>query len=103
MDPCPSLLWTDPFVVKEVFGLFLFLPCFSEIQVFYAKSVDPDQTQRSATSDLRIHCLPMSLLLDIRHKWVFPTKSQSSLHMRDMNLRCPHEENLHLGYPKSAQ
>ena len=37
-----------------------------EIPVFNANSVDPDQTPRSAASDLGLHCLPM----DARHKWV---------------------------------
>ena len=35
-----------------------------------ANSVDPDQTPRSAASDLGLHCLPMSLLWDARLKWV---------------------------------
>ena len=38
--------------------------------VINAISVDPDQTPRSALSDLGLHCLPMSNLLDARHKWV---------------------------------
>ena len=41
-----------------------------EIPVINANSVDPDQTPRSAASDLGLHCLPMSLLWEIRHKWV---------------------------------
>ena len=36
---------------------------------FNANSVDPDQTPRSAASDLRLYCLPMSLLWDARLKW----------------------------------
>ena len=32
--------------------------------------MDPDQTPRSAASDLGLHCLPVSLLLDARHKLV---------------------------------
>ena len=39
-----------------------------EIPVFNVNSVDPDQTQRFAASDQGPHCLPMSLLLDARHK-----------------------------------
>ena len=35
-----------------------------------ANSVDPDQMPHSAASDLGLHCLPMSLLWDARHKWV---------------------------------
>ena len=51
-------------------GWLLYLPCFIEIPVFNANSVHPDQTPRSAASDLGLHCLPMSLLLGVRHKWV---------------------------------
>ena len=36
---------------------------------FYANSVDPVQTSRSATSDLDLYCLPMSLW-DARYKLV---------------------------------
>ena len=49
---------------------FLLLPCSIEIPVFSANSVDPDQTPCSSASDLRLHCLPMSLLWEARHKWV---------------------------------
>ena len=41
-----------------------------EIPVFNANSLDPNQTPRSAASDLGLHCLPMSLLSDTRYKWV---------------------------------
>ena len=34
------------------------------------KSVDPDQTLSSAASDLGVHCLPSTLLLDARFGWV---------------------------------
>ena len=43
---------------------------FVEISELIANSVDPDQTPRSAASDLGHHCLPLTLLLDARHKWV---------------------------------
>ena len=33
-------------------------------------SVDPDQMQHSAASGLGLHCLPMSLLWEARHKLV---------------------------------
>ena len=36
-----------------------------------ANSVDPDQTLRTAASDLGLYCLPMSLLCDIGCKWVY--------------------------------
>ena len=45
---------------------FLLLPCFKEIPVFVANSVDPDQMLHS----VGLHCLPMSLLWDVRHKWI---------------------------------
>ena len=51
-----------------VFFLF-FLPCIIEIPVFNANIVDPDQTPRSAASDLGPRRLPMSLLRETRHKW----------------------------------
>ena len=38
--------------------------------MFHAISVDPDQTPRSAASDLGLHCLQMSLMWDARHKYV---------------------------------
>ena len=46
-------------------GSFSLLPCFIEIPVLNANSVDPDHT-----SDMGLHCLPMSLLWGARHKWV---------------------------------
>ena len=48
--------------------LFLLLPHFIKISISNAKSVDLDQTLRSAASDLGLHCLPVSLLWDVRHK-----------------------------------
>ena len=61
----------DPFIPKRRnIWVFLVSPCFIEITVFNANSVDPDQTPRSAASDLCLHFLPVSLLWDARHKWV---------------------------------
>ena len=45
--------------------LFILLPCFIEFLEFNTNSVDPDQTPRSAASDLGLHGLLMSLLWDI--------------------------------------
>ena len=50
--------------------LLLLLPCFIEIPVYNANSVDPDQTRRSAAFDQGLHCLSMSLLWDARLKRV---------------------------------
>ena len=60
-------------------GYFLIIPCFIEIPVFDANSVDPDQTPRSAASDPGLHCLPTSLLWDDRLKWVKEIKCTSVL------------------------
>ena len=49
---------------------FSLLPFFVEISELIANSVDPDLTPRSAASDQGLHCLPMYLLWDTRHKWV---------------------------------
>ena len=43
---------------------------FYRIFVFNLNSEDPDQTPRTAASDLGLHCLPMSLLWDARYNWV---------------------------------
>ena len=51
-------------------GQFLLLPCFYEIPVINANRVDPDQTPRSAASDLGLHYLLTSLLWDAKHKWI---------------------------------
>ena len=45
-------------------------PCLIRIPILNANSVDPDQTPRSAASDQGLHCLPMSLLWDAKHKLV---------------------------------
>ena len=47
-----------------------YFPCFIKSPVFNANSVDPDQTPRSAASDLGLHCLPVSLLWEGRRKWL---------------------------------
>ena len=51
-------------------GQFFLLPCVVEISELITNSVDPDQTAGSAMSNLGLHCLPVSLLWDARHKWV---------------------------------
>ena len=43
--------------------LVLIIPCFIEIPVFKANSVDLDQTPRSAASDLGLHCFATVLLM----------------------------------------
>ena len=48
----------------------LLLSCFIEIQVLNASRVDYDRMPHSGVSDHGLYCLPMSLLWNIRHKWV---------------------------------
>ena len=47
---------------------------FIEIPVFNANSLDPDQTPRSAASELGLACLPMSHLWDARHNTDFSSR-----------------------------
>ena len=58
-DSSTSSLDRSIFYIRGVW-LILLLPCFVEIPVFTANSVDPDQTS-SAASDLGLHCLQMSI------------------------------------------
>ena len=64
---CSSL---DRFIFNRRRSCFVLLPYLKEIHVFNANSVDPDQTLRSAASDLSLNCLPISLLWDAGHIWV---------------------------------
>ena len=48
--------------------LVIIITMFLEISVVNANCINPDQTPRSAASDLGQHCLPMSVLWDTRHK-----------------------------------
>ena len=56
-------------VRRDVWLVFIF-PCLIVSPVFNANSEDPDQMLCSATSDLGLHRLPMSLLWDTMLKWV---------------------------------
>ena len=58
-----------PFQKRGVWSVLL-LPYFTEIPMLNANSVEPDQTTRSAASDLGLQRLPMSLLWDATHIWV---------------------------------
>ena len=54
-------------IIRDVYLVFL-SSCFIYIPVLNANSVDLDNTLRSAASDLDLHCLPISHLLDARLK-----------------------------------
>ena len=70
VDYSTLTLRTGQFPISGVSGCFLSLSYFLEISELNANSVDPDQTLRSAASDLGLYCLPRSLLWDLRLKWV---------------------------------
>ena len=74
----------NPFTPNELFYLnsldrsisylrgvwLVFIIIFEEISELNENSVDLDQMLHSAASDLGLHCLPISLLLDTWLKWV---------------------------------
>ena len=61
--------WTSPFPVLGVSGVLFHLHSVFD-RNSYEQSVDPDQTPRSAASDLGLHCLPMFQKWDTRLIWV---------------------------------
>ena len=84
--------WINPFMPSGLFYInsldrsisyirslvdFHYHYAFLVIPVVNAYSVDPDQTPRSAASDLGLHCLYMSLWWDARLKWVIPLPDTS--------------------------
>ena len=60
MDSSATTLWMSLFPIAGCLVGFYYY-CFIEISVVNANSVDPDQTPHSATSDLSLHCLPITL------------------------------------------
>ena len=70
MDPSILIDRTSSFPLLGVSGE-LFHSYFILLHKFkLANSVDPDQTPRSAASDLGLHCLPRSQERDARLIWV---------------------------------
>ena len=69
MDSAITTLWTGPFPAVGVsvynyhYYIILLSPCLLKISAFNANSEDPDQTPRSAASDLGLHYLPLSFLI----------------------------------------
>ena len=51
----------------------------------FANSGDPDQTPRSAASDLGLHCLPITLLRVSRLQWV-NCQIQEVMFLSKMNI-----------------
>ena len=68
LDSSTSILWTSPFLTEGLSTKFLFLKSFLDIRVSNTNSAYPDQTPRTAASDLGLHCLPICLLWDARHR-----------------------------------
>ena len=97
MDSSTLTLWTGQYPVKKGFWSVLLLPWFTEIPVLNANSVDPDQTPRSAASDLGLHCLPMSRLWDARLKWVNSGTAANNKHRFG-----PHKDPLSISHKRLA-
>ena len=70
MDSSTTTHWTSLFPIEEVSDWFLLLPCFTEIPVINANSVNPDQMLHSAASNLGLRCMPDTLSGDSGLKWV---------------------------------
>ena len=67
LDSSTSSLWTGAFSIERVL---VSVTTFYRNLFFNANRVGPDQTPRSAASDLGLHGLSMSIVWDTRHKWV---------------------------------
>ena len=82
----PSILtdWMSPFPIEGVPDVLIHV----YFIIMSANSVDPDQTSRSAASDLGPHCLPMSHLRDAGHKWVKLTIVGLALACSDLMTSC---------------
>ena len=61
---------TGPFPMSRMSEYLLIIPCFVEMPVFNANSVDPDQTPRLWRLICVYTVLPMSFLWHTRLKWV---------------------------------
>ena len=65
VDSSTTTLWTGLFPMARwlvsFYYFLLLLLCFMEIPVFNDNSLDPDQMTHSATSDLSVQCLPITL------------------------------------------
>ena len=66
MDLSILIIWMSPFRILGVSGVL-----FHFYTISNRYSEDPDQTPRSAASDLGLHCLPMYQKWDARLLWVF--------------------------------
>ena len=64
-----TIYWMSPISILGTSGyeVYIFLEKMAKV---FANSGDPDQTPRSAASDLGLHCLPITLLRVSRLQWV---------------------------------
>ena len=69
-DPSILINWTSPFPILGVSGVLFHFYSILNRYFCLANSEDPDQTPRSAASDLGLHCLPRSPKRDARLIWV---------------------------------
>ena len=63
----------------------------------FANNVDPDQTPRSAASDLGLHCLSITLLGVSRLQWV-KLYFYMSRNLKKYTLKCAPSEDTALLY-----
>ena len=66
----PKIFGQVHFLYKWCLLSFYYYHVFIENSELNANSADPDQTPHSVASDLGLHCLPMSLLWDVRYNCV---------------------------------
>ena len=66
MDSSTATLWIGLFPIVGYLVIFYIIITaflfFIKVHIFNANRVDPDQTPRSAASDLGLHCLQITLL-----------------------------------------
>ena len=58
----------------------------------FANSGDPDQTPHSATSDLGLHCLPVTLLGVSRLQWVNHKRYKGTKNRLNGDLKPDHKK-----------
>ena len=66
VDHSTTILWTGLFLVAGCLVSFYYFFVLKKFLFLNANSVDPDQAPRFTSSDLGLHCLPITLL------WGFP-------------------------------
>ena len=83
-------------------GYISLLSCFIQIPLVSSNSVDPDQTSRSAASDLGLHCLPGSLLhyenMPIQIYRKFDHQKKENFQIKNSDIFLISAQNIDFGY-----